>query len=140
MTQYYIILFANTHSMLLSNLYRIFISIDLDGLHGFSISVSSSMIMFLRFISKTNNLQQEMNIAININKLSKKSSLLPIVKITSINCDNIKVFMNKIIILVYMSYATRLYSEDQESGGQHPNSVKSLKVTLRMRILKDYLL
>lgn len=134
------ILFVYTHSMCLSNLYRIFISVDLDGLYGFSISILISIIMFLRFISKMNNLQQEMNMAISVKKLSEKSSALSTIRIRSINCDSIKVFNNKIIILEYTWYATRLCSDDQESGRQHPNIVKSLKVYLRICISKAYLL
>jgi len=95
------ILFANTYCMLLSNLYRISISVDLVGLHGFFISVSINIIMLLRFISKMYNLQQEMSMAINIKKFSEKSSALSTVKITSINCDSTKVFNIIIIILVY---------------------------------------
>jgi len=120
--------------MLLSNLYRISISVNFDGLHGFSISMSISILMFLRFISKINNLQQEISMARSTKKLSAKSSALSTIRITSINCESIKLFSNKIIILVYMLYATRLCNDDQESGRQHPIIVKSLKVSIRMRI------
>jgi len=126
--------------MLLSNLYRISISVDLDGLQGSFIKMPINIIMFLRFISKMNNLQQEINMAINIKKFSEKSSALFTVKITSINCDSTNVFSIIIIILVYMSYAMRLCSDDQESGRQPPNIVKSLKLSLRMCILKNILL
>jgi len=94
--------FADTYCIFLSNLYNISISVDLKGLHGFFINMSISIIMFLRFINKENDLQQEINIAINKKKLSEKSSALSTIKIISINCDSIKVFSNKIIILVYM--------------------------------------
>lgn len=70
-------------------------------------------------------------------KLSEKSSGLSTLRIMSINCDNMKVFSNTIIMLEYAWYATHLCSEAQESGRQQPVIVKSLKVNRRTRISKS---
>jgi hypothetical protein len=114
--------------MFLSNLYRIFISFDFNGLHGFLVSILVNLIIFLRFTSILKNLQQEMNIASNTKKLSENSSAFSTVMIKSINCDNKKVFSNKIIMIEYIWYTMRLCSDDQEFGRQQPNIVRSLNV------------
>lgn len=128
------ILFVNTYCMLLSKLFKISISVELDGLCSFCLNILINIIMFLRFINKMNTLQQEIKVAIGGKKLSKKSSPLFIVQMTSIITDSIKVFTIRIIILVYTWYVMRLHSDDQESGRQHPNIVKRLKVYLRIYI------